>query len=190
MLFALVAKAMTIQPTYMDGGWGYSIVIEALPADDLGDPHLKSGVFGDETVTPSNIVHGIYKDSNDGKLFIRFQNAGGAPSDVYLTDVEKIKLRTADGVTMGKPVLEHLNKFSHLKYIDLDLCSFNAEDIAKNSNDNPLTGLNSVRSTIETIIFPTINGMIIPENTYNKHENQDPRHPNHQTVIIPHDDEP
>ena len=188
--FAVSAKAMTIQPTYMDGGWGYGIVIEALPADDLGDPNLKSGVFGDETVTPSNIVHGIYKDSNDGKLFIRFQNAGGAPSDVYLTDVEKIKLRTADGVTMGKPVLEHLNKFSNLKYIDLELCSFKAEDIAKNSNENPLAGLNSVRSTIETIIFPTINGMIIPENTFNKPENQDPRFPKLKTVIIPDFGEP
>jgi len=190
VLFALVAKAMTIQPTYMDGGWGYSIVIEALPADDFGDSHLKSGVFGDETVTPSNIVHGIYKDSNDGKLFIRFQNAGGTPSDVYLTDVEKIKLRTADGVTMGKPVLENLNKFSNLKYIDLELCSFKAEDIAKNSNENPLAGLNSVSSTIETIIFPTINGMIIPENTFNKPENQDPRFPKLKTVIIPDVGEP
>ncbi len=179
MLFAVLAKAMIVQPTYMDGGWGYTI--ELAQGDKLnggGPAELQTAIYNDPDLTPSNCVQGVYKDSETGALFLRYQNAGGIPGDVWLSDIEKVKLKTS-GFNLGKGELEQLESYTGLKYLDLENCSFG--DAIKNSNNNnPLAGLSRRSSTLETIVFPVVDGMIIPENVFSGD-----RFPKLTTVIVP-----
>ena len=180
VLFAFVAKAMVVQPTYMDGGWGYTIQLEQ--GDKLNDG--PTAVYNDPDLKPDNCVMGIYKDS-EGKLFLRYMNAGGIPGDKYLDEIEKIKLKTASGVTIARSTagndgqLKQLGSFTSLKYLDLEDCSF-GDQIKDAGGQNILAELSSIRNTIETIVFPVVDGMIIPENVFNGD-----KFSNLKTVIIP-----
>ena len=85
MLFALVAKAMVAQPTYMDGAMGYTILFED------GDSFNPAGTakFNDPDLNPNNCVPGVYQDETTGDKFLRFQTAGGIPGDVKLSEITK-----------------------------------------------------------------------------------------------------
>lgn len=184
--FAVSAKALVAQPAYMDGSMGFYIQLEDGDKLNGGGPaELQTAIFNDPDMTPAGFEgdeptykQGIFKDA-DGKRFLRYRSASGIPNDIYLSDIEKIKIKTADGVTLGKGEIEQLESYTSLKYVDLENCAFKNE--IKNSNvSNPLAGLSKRSSTLETIVFPVTDGMIIPENVFNGD-----KFPNLHTIIIP-----
>jgi hypothetical protein len=159
MLFALAAKAMVAQPTYMDGAMGYTILFED------GDSFNPAGTakFNDPDLNPNNCVPGIYQDQSTGEKFLRFQNAGGIPGDVKLTEITKLKINT-DGVELNEDNFDELNNnFPNLNYLNLENAA--VENATENGDNNALKKLNGI-SQLKTIVFPAINGLIIPHEAF------------------------
>ena len=161
--FAVSAKAFKAQPTYMDGGIGYTILLES-NQDKLDAGPAETAIYQDPELTPSNCVQGVYQDETTGYLFLRYQNAGGVPGDVWLSEITKIRLRTADGVGVKGGSFDQLrDKYTNLNYLDLENAA--VENATVNGNRNALTKLNGI-TTLQTIVFPAIDGLVIPANTF------------------------
>ena len=157
MLFALVAKAMVAQPTYMDGAMGYTILFEV--GDKFNAGPAETAIFNAPDLNPNNCVPGIYQDQSTGEKFLRFQNAGGIPGDVKLTEITKLKINTASGVSLKAGEFDQLkNNFPNLNYLNLENSA--VEYATVNGDDNALKKLNGI-SQLKTIVFPAINGLII-----------------------------
>ena len=159
MLFALAAKAMLAQPTYMDGAMGYTILFED------GDSFNPAGTakFNDPDLNPNNCVPGVYQDETTGDKFLRFQTAGGVPGDIKLTEITKLKINT-DGVELNEDNFDELNNnFPNLNYLNLENSA--VENATENGDNNALKKLNGI-TQLKTIVFPAINGLIIPNEAF------------------------
>lgn len=166
MLFALVARAMVAQPTYMDGAMGYTILFEV--GDKFNAGPAETAIFNDPDLNPNNCVPGIYQDQSTGEKFLRFQNAGGIPGDVKLTEITKLKINTASGVSLKAGEFDQLkNNFPNLNYLNLENSA--VENATENGDNNALKKLNGI-SQLKTIVFPAINGLIIPDEAFQGNE--------------------
>ena len=166
--FAVSAKAFKAQPTYMDGEIGYTILLES-NQDKLDAGPAEKATYQDPTINPSNCVQGVYQDETTGDLFLRYQNAGGIPGDIYLSEITKIRLRTADGVTLDGGKLNQLkNNYPNLAYLDFENASV---------NNNAWGNLNSM-SQLRTLIFPKANGLLISKQAFQGNQSL-------ETVIFP-----
>ena len=160
--FAVSAKAMLAQPTYMDGAMGYTILFEDGNKCDAGP--AETAIFNDPDLNPNNCVPGIYQDQSTGEKFLRFQNAGGIPGDVKLTEITKLKINTASGVSLKAGEFDQLkNNFPNLNYLNLENSA--VEYATVNGDDNALKKLNGI-TQLKTIVFPAIDGLIIPHETF------------------------
>lgn len=162
MLFALVAKAMVAQPTYMDGAMGYTILFE--DGDKFNAGPAETAKFNDPDLNPNNCVPGVYQDETTGEKFLRFKTAGGIPGDVKLSEITKLKINTAEDVELGGDNFDELNdNFPKLNYLNLENSA--VEYATVNGDDNALKKLNGI-SQLKTIVFPAINGLIIPHEAF------------------------
>ena len=176
VLFALVAKGMIAQPSYMDGGMGFIIQVESDDALDGGGSSATEAIYGDESITPATCEQGVYKDSSTGNLFLRYQSPGGAPGDVWLSEITKLQIRTADGVTLTGALLDQLkNHYPNLNYLNLQNAA--VENATTTAATNALKKLNEI-SQLKTIVFPAIDGLIIPAQTFKNNQTL-------ETVIFP-----
>lgn len=174
MLSAVLAKAMVAQPTYMDGAMGYTILVEQGDKFDAGP--AETAIFNDPDLNPSNCVPGIYQDQSTGEKFLRFQNAGGIPGDVKLSDITKLKINTASGVELKGGEFDHLkNNFTSLNYLNLENAA--VENATVNEDSNALKKLNGI-SQLKTIVFPAIDGLVIPHQSFKNNTTL-------ETVIFP-----
>lgn len=161
--FAVSAKAMLAQPTYMDGAMGYTILFEDGDKFDAPGP-AEEEIFNDPNLTPNNCKPGVYKDKTTGEKFLRFQTAGGVPGDIKLTEITKLKINTASGVSLKAGEFDQLkNNFPNLNYLNLENSA--VENATENGDNNALKKLNGI-SQLKTIVFPAINGLVIPHQTF------------------------
>ena len=161
--FAVSAKAMLAQPTYMDGAMGYTILFEDGDKFDAPGP-AEEEIFNDPNLTPNNCKPGVYKDKTTGEKFLRFQTAGGVPGDIKLTEITKLKINTASGVSLKAGEFDQLkNNFPNLNYLNLENSA--VEYATVNGDDNALKKLNGI-TQLKTIVFPAIDGLIIPHETF------------------------
>lgn len=164
VLFALVAKGMIAQPSYMDGGMGFIIQVESGDALDGGGSSATEAIYGDESITPATCEQGVYKDSSTGNLFLRYQSPGGAPGDVWLSDITKAQIRTDAGVSLsGTEFTQLKNSYPNLNYLNLQNAA--VENATVNGDTNALKKLNEI-TQLKTIVFPAINGLIIPNEAF------------------------
>jgi len=171
--FAVSAKAMSAQPTLINGEWGFIIVVGQ--GDDLnGKPGPDNAVefitdFGGITEwTP-----GIYKEENSDKLILRYYQ-GSAPGNIYVSDISKLIIKT-DGVSLKGGDLDAIagDKYAGLTYLDLENATI--ENVNK-AQDNPITKLANKQS-LKTLVFPNTDGLFIPSQSFqNSHL---------ETVIFP-----
>ncbi len=176
VLFALVAKGMIAQPSYMDGAMGFIIQVESGDALDGGGSSATEAIYGDESITPATCEQGVYKDSSTGNLFLRYQSPGGAPGDVWLSDITKAQIRTDAGVSLsGTEFTQLKNSYPNLNYLNLQNAA--VEDATTTAATNALKKLNEI-SQLKTIVFPAIDGLIIPAQTFKNNQTL-------ETVIFP-----
>ncbi len=174
--FAVSAKAFVAQPSYMDGGMGFIIQVESGDALDGGGSSATEAIYGDKSITPATCEQGVYKDSSSGKLFLRYQSPGGAPGDVWLSDITKAQIRTDAGVSLsGTEFTQLKNSYPNLNYLYLQNAA--VANATVNGDSNALKNLNGI-SQLKTIVFPAINGLIIPAQTFKNNQTL-------ETVIFP-----
>ena len=168
VLFALVAKGMIAQPSYMDGAMGFIIQVESGDALDGGGSSATEAIYGDKSITPATCEQGVYKDSSTGNLFLRYQSPGGAPGDVWLSDITKAQIRTDAGVSLsGTEFTQLKNSYPNLNYLNLQNAA--VENATTTAATNALKKLNEI-SQLKTIVFPAIDGLIIPAQTFDNNQ--------------------
>ena len=104
-------------------------------------------------------------------------------NEVKVGEVKKLIVTTATGVTIEEAQCKNLaEKFTSLAYLDLENCSINNVNTTTTNGPgkNPLLDFNS-SSSIKTLVFPNIDGMVIPANAFKNNTTL-------ETVIFPDND--
>ena len=174
VLFALVAKAMTAQPTLINGEWGFIIVKES-STDALDGAGDAVSFIDDFTGYTGSWTPGIYPETgNTGKLILRYMN-GSAYGNIYVDQITKLRIVTNSGISLTSDELTAISgsKYNALTYLDLENATVAG---ANQSSNNPLTMLAS-KTNLKTLVFPNTDGLFIPSQSFsNSHL---------ETVIFP-----
>lgn len=172
--FATSAKAMSAQPTLINGEWGF-IVVKNSSTDDLNGAGDAVSFIDDFTGYTGTWTPGIYpEEGNTGKLILRYMN-GSAYGNIYVDQITKLRIVTNSGVSLTSDELTAISgsKYNALTYLDLENAAVAG---ANQSSDNPLTKLAS-KTNLNTLIFPNTDGLFIPQQSFqNSHL---------ETVIFP-----
>ena len=174
--FATSAKAMSAQPTLINGEWGFVINLE--DGDDLkGKPEPKVSFVTDFTGNTENWVSGVYQEAgNTGRLILRYYQ-GSAKGNIYVDEITTLRIITSGNAKIKNPEMEAIagSKYGGLTYLDLENATVDNSNKTA-SDQNPLCKLAS-KGNLKTLIFPNTDGLFIPSQSFsNSHL---------ETVIFP-----
>ena len=159
--FAVSAKAMSAQPTLINGEWGFVIVVEQ--GDDLNGkagPANEVSFINDFTNYSGTWTTGIYKESGSDKLILRY-NQGSAYGNIYVDEIAKLILKTESGVALKIGDIDALgNKFTGLTYMDLGDSRYEANHLSE------VVDMIDNKSNLKTIVFPGQDGLNIPSQKF------------------------
>lgn len=159
--FATSAKAMSAQPTLINGEWGFVIVVEQ--GDDLNGkagPANEVSFINDFSNYTGTWTPGIYKESGTDKLILRY-NQGSAYGNIYVDEIAKLILKTESGVALKKGDIDALgNKFTGLTYMDLGDSRYEANHLSE------VVDMIDNKSNLKTIVFPGQDGLNIPSQKF------------------------
>ncbi len=141
--FAVSAKAMSAQPTLINGEWGFVMVVE--DGDDLkGKAEPKVSFVTDFTGNTEDWVCGVYQETgNTGRLILRY-NQGSAKGNIYVDQITTLRIITSGNAKIKNPEMEAIagSKYGALTYLDLENAT--VENSNKTASDqNPLCKLAS-----------------------------------------------
>ena len=174
--FAVSAKAMSAQPTIINGEWGFVMVVEE--GDDLkGKAEPKVSFVTVFTGNTEDWVCGVYQETgNTGRLILRY-NQGSAKGNIYVDEITTLRIITSGNAKIKNPEMEAIagSKYGALTYLDLENATVDNSNKTA-SDQNPLCKLAS-KGNLKTLIFPNTDGLFIPSQSFsNSHL---------ETVIFP-----
>lgn len=163
--FAVSAKAMSAQPTIINGEWGFVMVVEE--GDDLaGKPEPTVSFVTDFTGNTEDWVCGVYKETgNTGRLILRY-NQGSAKGNIYVDQITTLRIITSGNAKIKNPEMEAIagSKYGALTYLDLEKATVDNSNKTA-SDQNPLCKLAS-KGNLKTLIFPNTDGLFIPQQSF------------------------
>jgi hypothetical protein len=173
--FAVSAKAMSAQPTLINGEWGFVINLE--DGDDLKGTEPKVSFVTDFTGNTEDWVSGVYQEAgNTGKLILRYYQ-GSAKGNIYVDQITTLRIITSGDAKIKEPEMEAIagSNYGALTYLDLENATVENSDNTASAL-NPLCKLAS-KENLNTLIFPNTDGLFIPSQSFsNSHL---------ETVIFP-----
>ena len=165
--FATSAKAMSAQPTLINGEWGF-IVVKNSSTDDLNGAGDAVSFIDDFTGYTGTWTPGIYpEEGNTGKLILRYMN-GSAYGNIYVDQITKLRIVTNSGISLTSDELAAISgsKYNALTYLDLENATI--DNIGKYEDYNHLNPISYLgeNTRLKTLVFPNTDGLYIPPRSF------------------------